>query len=74
MRPIDVYEKLIDQAKMRKDMIGCPDPDRLRRHLNDGTPIPADLLPGALVTNLTDEERECLCKLTSDEVLNRRRD
>jgi len=74
MQPLDVFQKLIDQAIMRRYMVGSPDPDRLKECFRSGKEIPADLLPGALLQTLTNEERECLSKLTSHEVTNRRKD
>lgn len=68
-----VYQKLVDIAKTRC-MFGGQDPVRLRLARQDGKLIPDDLKPGALLKQLSAEDRAALSELTSDMTRNERPD
>lgn len=69
-KPIDIYRKLLDQHSVVHDQ--HLDGLLLHQHIKNGEPIPDRLLPGRSLNLLTNEEREILKQLTSDEVKKER--
>ena len=71
-KAIHVYEKLVREAAI----FGCAHDieRRIQRCLRDGEEIPDHLLPGRSLNRLSDEEREALKKLKSEDIQNRRAD
>lgn len=69
-KPIDIYRKLIDMHSVAHDR--RMDGKLLQQYIKNGEPIPDKLLPGRSLNLLTNEEREILKQLTSDEVKKER--
>jgi hypothetical protein len=70
MKPRDIFDKLVEKAQLR-NIVGHPDYMKVQQALRDGKEIPDSCLPGRLLNNLSDEEREILKDLKSDQINDR---
>ena len=64
--PIDIYRKLLEQHAVVHDR--HLDGHLLQKYLDSNQQIPDRLLPGRSLNLLSNDEREILKQLTSDEV------
>lgn len=69
MKPIDVYRELITKTYSEDR---CSIEYRLNRCFENDEPIPDHLLPGRTLKSLTEEQRELLKDLKSEDVSNER--
>lgn len=67
MKSVDVFEKILDEAKLNVDS-GCPDYVKRDVAIKNNNDIPDECLPGRLVMKLSDEERKELAKLKASDI------
>lgn len=67
MKSVDVFEKILDEAKINVDS-GCPDYIKANVARKNNIDIPDECLPGRLVMNLSDEERKALANLKASDI------
>jgi hypothetical protein len=70
MNSRDIFHKLVNKALVR-NIVGHPDYMKVQEALRKGETIPYSCLPGRLLDNLSDEEREILKNLKSDDTNDR---
>lgn len=76
-KPIELLRELSEQAHMHGDSVissSRSDGWRLQDYIKKGEPIPDHLLPGRMIMNLTNEQREVLKGLSSNDTEKERID
>lgn len=67
MKSVDVFEKILDEAKLNVNS-GCPDYVKRDVSIKNNKDIPDECLPGRLVMKLSDEERKELANLKASDI------
>jgi len=68
LNPKEVLKDLMDRALVRGYLIAHPEVDQVQHAIQEGRDLPEKCKPGRLLDYLTEEEREQLAQLKSEDI------